>query len=434
MLSFRWPASLLLAAAGAAMGQPTLTTIQDILYRANGTRYNGTMFIRWSSFQAGDMSNIATANLTLPIVNGVLRVQLVPTTTASAGAQYNITFNNQGRNQFTQVWAVPPSPVPLRMRDVLVSQGTVVGPAPVTNPVQISDVVGLANALALLPAKGAGFALGRAAVINQSGQIDAATGNLGDCVRVDGTSGPCGSGSGAGGLLPLFSDGEIPAGAINGSNPLFTLNFLPSPETSLDLYRNGLLLKAGSDYVLSGNRVSFILGLAPQTGDQLLASYRYANPSNPFGSLTAAQVVCSSTGANTSATTLTQLGSCTIPAGLMGTGDRIEIQFQYSHTGTATGFTGEIHWAGTTFLSRATVAGETAMVGRATFGIYAGAQNWDTQSWGSSLGLASTAGAAAADTSQNLTISFNGQMSGTTTDSVALRNFTVIRYPAQVNP
>src|SRR5712691_1470447 len=123
MLSFRWPALLLVAAAGVAMGQPTLTTIQDILYRANGTRYNGTMFIRWSSFQAGDMSNIATANLTLAIVNGVLRVQLVPTTTASGGAQYNSTFNSGGRNQFTQVWAVPPSSVPLRVRDVLVSQG-----------------------------------------------------------------------------------------------------------------------------------------------------------------------------------------------------------------------------------------------------------------------------------------------------------------------
>src|SRR5437879_2264733 len=168
MLSFRWPALGLLWAAGVAMGQPTLTTIQDILYRADGTRYTGTMFIRWNSFQAGDTSNIATANLTLPIVNGVLRVRLVPTTTASAGAQYNITFNNAGRNQFTQVWAVPPSSVTLRVRDVLVSQGTVVGPPPVTTPIQISDVVGLANELALLPPKGAGFAIGRAAVINTS--------------------------------------------------------------------------------------------------------------------------------------------------------------------------------------------------------------------------------------------------------------------------
>src|SRR5690242_16562136 len=156
MLSFRKPPIMLLAAAAMAAGQPALTTIQDILYRADGTRFNGTLFIAYNSFQAGDTSNIATANLTLPITNGVLRVQLVPTTTASAGAQYNVTYNSQGINQFTQVWAVPPSTVPLRVRDILVSQGTVVGPPPVTSPVQISDVVGLSNALALTPQKGVG--------------------------------------------------------------------------------------------------------------------------------------------------------------------------------------------------------------------------------------------------------------------------------------
>jgi hypothetical protein len=293
MLSFRWPALGLLGIMGAAMGQPTLTTIEDVLYRADGTRYTGTMFIRWSSFQAGDTSNIATANLTLEIVNGTLNVRLVPTTTASAGARYNITFNNRGRDQFTQVWAVPPSAVTLRVRDVLVSQGTVVGPPPVTTPIQISDVAGLANELALLPPKGADFTLGRTAIINTSGQIDGAAGNLGDCVRVDGTSGPCGSGSGGGGILPLYSDGEIPAGAINGSNTVFTLSFSPSPAASLDLFRNGLRQEPVTDFVLNGKQIQFAVASTPQTGDLLAASYRYANPNNPLGTLTAPQVICS---------------------------------------------------------------------------------------------------------------------------------------------
>ena len=83
---------MLLLAAGLGYAQPALTTIQDILYRADGTRFSGTMFVNWSSFLAGDTSNIATANITLPIVNGVLNVRLVPTTTASAGAQYKVTY------------------------------------------------------------------------------------------------------------------------------------------------------------------------------------------------------------------------------------------------------------------------------------------------------------------------------------------------------
>lgn len=432
MLEFRRPVLLLMAAASLAAGQPALTTIQDILYRANGTRFTGTMFIRYNSFLAGDTSNIATANLTLAIVNGVLNVKLVPTTTATAGAQYNVTYNSGGAIQFTEVWAVPPSTLPLRVRDVRVSSGTVIGPPPVISPVQIGDVVGLTNALAVRPAEGVGFAIGRTAIVNQAGQIDGTSGSLADCVRVDGSSGPCGGGGG--GLLPSFSDGEVPAGAINGANATFTLNFAPSPAASLILFHNGVLMRQGVDYSLSGASIAFFLGSVPQAGDVLFASYRYANPSNPLGTLTSSQVICSSVGASTSATTLTQLASCTIPAGLLGTGDRIEVQFQYAHTGTATGFTGELHWGGITVLSRVGAAAETALVGRLSFGIYAGAQSWDTESWGNSLALANSVGTAGADTTVNLTISLNGQMSAATADSVVLRNFTVVRYPAQVNP
>jgi hypothetical protein len=432
MLSFRRAAALVATAAAMAMAQPALTTIQDILYRADGTRFSGTLFITYSSFQAGDTSSIATANLTVPIVNGVLNVALVPTTTASAGAQYNITYNSNGVDQFTQVWAVPPGTVTLRVRDVLVSQGTVVGPAPVTTLIPISGVTGLQNELTIRPQEGVGFTLGRAAVINTSGQIDGATGNLSDCVRVDGSSGPCGSGSG--GLLPSFSDDETPAGGINGSNATFTLAFAPSPMGSLELYLNGLLMNQVTDYTLSGNTISFLTASTPQSGDLLVASYRYANPSNPLGSLASPQVICSSAGTSNSSTTLTQLGSCTIPAGLLGIGDRIEVQFQYSHSGSTTGFTGEVHWAGTTILSRAATSSETALVGRMAFGFYTGAQSWDTQSWGNVLSLANATGTAAADITQNLTVSLLGDTASATADSVVLTNFSVIRYPAQSNP
>ena len=143
-------------------------------------------------------------------MNGVLTVKLVPTTTASAGANYQVTYNSQGVFQFSQVWAVPPSSVPLRVADVLVSTGPVVGggggAGGITGPIQISDVIGLNNALALAsPQKGPGFALGRAAVIDANGLIVTAHRVIwADCVRVDGSSGPCGGNGG--GLLPLYSD------------------------------------------------------------------------------------------------------------------------------------------------------------------------------------------------------------------------------------
>jgi len=427
---------MLLMAAALGYAQPALTTIQDILYRADGTRFSGTMFISWSSFLAGDTSNIATANLTLPIVNGVLRVQLVPTTTASAGAQYNVTYQSGGINQFTEVWAVPPSAPKLRVRDVRLSSGVVIGPAPSTAPIQIGDVTGLANALAVRATEGAGFSIGRTAIINPSGQIDAAAGNLGDCMHVDGSSGACGTGTSGGtsGILPLFSDAETPTGTVNGINAAFTLLFAPSPIDSLIIFRNGVLQTHGIDYSIASNVVTFLAGSLPQTGDALIASYRYANPNNILGTLTAAQVICSSAGTATSATVSTSLGSCTIPAGLLTTGDRIEVQFYYRHTGTATAFTTEFHWGSTTVLSRTSVASELALTGHATLGILTSGQSWDAQSWGNTVALANAVGLAAENTSLSLTITFPARMAATTGDVITLSNFTVIRYPAQTNP
>jgi hypothetical protein len=297
-------------------------------------------------------------------------------------------------------------------------------------------VTGLANALAVRPTEGAGYSIGRTAIINPSGQIDAASGNLGDCMHVDGSSGACGTAGsgGSGGILPLFSDAETPGGTLNGINAAFTLLFAPSPVNSLILFRNGLLQTHGFDFSQAGNLITFLAGSIPQAGDELTASYRYANPNNILGTLAAAQVICSGAGTGTSAIVSTTLGSCTIPAGLLTAGDRIEVQFNYLHTGTAATFTAELHWGAATILSRTSVASETALAGRLTFGILASTQAWAGQSWGNSFALANAVGSAAANTSLSLTITFPARLGTATGDVISLSNFTVIRYPAQTNP
>lgn len=437
MLSFRRSA-MVLAAAAIMQAQPALTTIQDILYRADGTRFNGEIFISWNAFQAGDTSNIATAQVKLPIVNGVLSVKLVPTTTASAGANYQVTYNSQGVFQFSQVWAVPPSTVVLRVKDVLVSEGTVIGGGGgaggiSSSPIQISDVVGLVNALSTLTQKGAAFALGRAAVINSSGQIDGAAGNLGDCVRVDGSSGPCGGGGG-GGLVPAYADAEVPSGIVNGLNQIFIVANTPSPTSSVEVYHNGILMEQGLDYTIAGGTITFAPVSVPQVGDIVLVNYRYANPNNPLGTLTSPQVVCSTVGNATSNTSATTLGTCTFPAGLLGTGDRIEVRYHFTHVGSTSGFTPQVAFGGTPVLSRTGTAGDTAFTGTLNFAVNASTQPWSGESWGSSLAFAAALGVTSVNTTQNLTISLLGQMSSSTGDSIALSSFTVMRYPAQVNP
>jgi hypothetical protein len=72
----------------------------------------------------------------------------------------------------------------------------------------------------------------------------------------------------------VFVDNSVPAGTLNGANTVFTLPSTPNPALSLNLYLNGMLMEAGSDYTLAAATVTFINGVVPGAGDALLASYR----------------------------------------------------------------------------------------------------------------------------------------------------------------
>jgi hypothetical protein len=241
--------------------------------------------IEWRSFQAADGSEVPQHALTVRISGGNLRVMLVPTTDALKPAYYTVKFNSDGRTQFTEYWSVPPTSAPLHVKDVR-SSGPVAGPItdPVT-PIPIADVAGLRTELDLRPARGATFTASRAAMIGATGAIESVIGNPGDCVRVDGTSGPCGT-EGGGGTEPppgqiVFIDGEVPQGVINGANQTFALTGAPYPALSLRLYRNGMLLRQGVEYTISENIVSIAPSVIPQPGDSLQAWYRLVPTGTP---------------------------------------------------------------------------------------------------------------------------------------------------------
>lgn len=75
------------------------------------------------------------------------------------------------------------------------------------------------------------------------------------------------------GSVPIGN--ETPAGTIDGTNLEFELANEPLPD-SLQLFRNGLLLRPGSgnDYTTTGTTIAFVAGNAPATGDSLVAFYR----------------------------------------------------------------------------------------------------------------------------------------------------------------
>ncbi len=259
-----------LALAALAQAAPPLTQIQDVLYKADGSPFTGSATISWRSFVAADSSNIPTNTISVNVVGGLLRVRLVPTTNATGGAYYIVRFNADGRTQFTELWAVPPSVLPVVVKDIRIPSPPGSNVVPPPSVVQLADVAGLVESLADRPTKSIGFAPSRAAFIDATGEIAAVSGAATDCVKVDGTSGPCG----ASGMSFGFVDMETPSGAVNGSNTVFTLSQAPGPARSLHLYRNGILQKPAVDYQLSGNTVTFLSVATPQTGDLLVASYR----------------------------------------------------------------------------------------------------------------------------------------------------------------
>src|SRR5579859_1524876 len=112
------PFGLLCLVTRLLCAQPGLTTIQDVLYKADGTKFNGILQITWTSFQAADTSNIPAQTITSVVQNGYLHVLLAPTTNVNPPAIYNVVYNSDGRIQFSEIWVVPPSTAPLRVADV----------------------------------------------------------------------------------------------------------------------------------------------------------------------------------------------------------------------------------------------------------------------------------------------------------------------------
>jgi hypothetical protein len=405
---------------------PPLTTIQDVLYKADGTRFNGMLTISWTSFQAVDNSSVVTQSTTVKVLNGNLRVQLVPNTTSTPPTMYTVTYNSDGVAQFQEFWSVPSSLTPLHVRDVRTAPASSGGADPMDTGTTIpeSSVVGLVSDLAARPVMGAGYAPGYAAMVNSGGQLTSVIGNPADCVHVDGSSGPCGGGSGS---AYNFVDGDSLVGVIDGSNTVFTPNGVPSPTSSIALYRNGVLQKVGLDYtVTASGAIQFAAGSTPQPSDVLQASYRTATGSGM--TWPAPQVLCSGTGTAASLPTPTVLGTCSIPGGLLAPGDRIEIHVDYAHTGSAGSAGISVQWGGTTALNVIAATSETMLTGRIDAAVLTTGAQISSQSWGAVTAFATSVLSAPDSYGAGLTLAFGGSVAAGA-DTIALQHYSVVRVP-----
>ncbi len=426
----------LAAFGGLAWSQTGLTTIQDTLFKADGTRFNGTLTIQWSTFDASNIGTIVQQSKSVQVVNGNLYVQLAPNAGATPPANtYAVAYQSSGSQQFSETWTIGVSTTPLTVSEVRTGVLSVTGTngtgsAGTDTPIPESSVVGLVDDLNVRPMKGAGFGTGGVAIVDDSGALQTAVGQAGDCVMVDGTTGGCG------GNAPTFVDAETPGGTLDGVNSTFTLGNIPS-GTSLMLFRNGVYMTAGPDYTLAAATLQFTSNNIPQPLDTLTASYR-VNPAlagvigtplvTPLVPVGAAQVVCSAAGGTTGASASASLGACDVPIGGLNNGDRIEVRFTFAHTGSASGFDLLIKWGSTTILSRHGAIQDAAVVGQADAAITASGAQLSVESWGTVLTLLPAI--VNAPFQSGVPISLWADVSNPGSDTVTLSNYTVLRYPS----
>jgi hypothetical protein len=144
-------------------------------------------------------------------------------------------------------------------------------------------------------------------------------------------------------------------------------------------------------------------------------------------------VICSSAGQGTASITGAVLGRCNIPSGTISSGDRVEIRFDYSHEGTSSAFTAKVVWGASTLLTRSGSSADNVLAGRADAMATTSGTQWSGSSWGSATAFAASGGITSDNFAGPLTVTFSGQMNAPGTETVTLRNYAVIRYPAVSN-
>lgn len=416
--------------AGMLPAQSGQTRIIDTVYLADGARFDGYVQLEWQSFVT-PKAPIAPQSKLVRVINGALDVSLAPTVDLGYTAFYRVRYFSNGRVRYTEYWDVPESQTTLGVAAVRLDRAPAPGPGSgsgpgVALPIAQADVLDLTADLEDRPVKGPNFFPSRTVFVNPEGALEVISGSPTDCVRVDGTSVPCGESA------SYLVDGEVPQGAISGINSIFTLSGTPTPPESLQIFRNGVLQRVGIDYALSGATIQFLIGAVPQTGDLLAAYYRTFQttgaPSSGAGVLP--QVLCGKTGNTTQSLSFEDLGACTLGGGLLFPGDRLEIHFDWALSGgIPDAYEIQAVWAGDPIYSRAFASGDATASGTIRVSIGDTARQFSAQSHGSVSSMHVAMGTLSLPVSA-FQLVFRGKLATSEEAALTLTSFAVVRYPS----
>ena len=87
---------------------PTLTTVSDTVFRADGSPAAGTILISWPPFTTAGGATVAAGNTNVPLgTNGSFTAQLAPNAGANpAGTVYTVTYQLTDGTVKTENWSI----------------------------------------------------------------------------------------------------------------------------------------------------------------------------------------------------------------------------------------------------------------------------------------------------------------------------------------
>jgi hypothetical protein len=92
-----------------AYSGPTLTTVNDVVYRADGSTATGTLVISWDAFTTADGKAVPAGQMSATLSStGALNVALAPNEGATpSGSYYEVVYKLDDGTTSTEYWTVP---------------------------------------------------------------------------------------------------------------------------------------------------------------------------------------------------------------------------------------------------------------------------------------------------------------------------------------
>ena len=147
------------------------------------------------------------------------------------------------------------------------------------------------------------------------------------------------------------------------------------------------------------------------------------------------QIICSNVGATTSATAFTDLGTCSLPAGLLFPGDRLQIDATFMHGGGSSAVELDVLAGGLTLAGRAIPAGDDVVSLEINLGLGSDAAAWSARTIGVSSLVQSSVGQGTFNPTNSFgPLRLRARHVTAGFDTTRLLNFTVRRIPQQSNP